>query len=130
MNNTVLKDKITDVVDKLELCKNSNVAVGNAELDEAEEIKRNVVERPLMSENEFVEYLDKNRPMLSFEGVKEFKSVQRAIRRGLMMSTGIVFPKRPFNNRGNSSKRKEVHSREMNERKKKIYGKLKTTAIG
>ena len=130
MNNTVLKDKITDVVDKSELFKDSNEDMISNALNEVDESERNIVERPLMNEEEFVEYLDKNRPMLSFEGVKKFKSVQRAIRRGLMMSNDIIFPKRPFNNRGNSSKRKGVHSREMNERKKKIYGTLKTTAVG
>lgn len=90
---------------------------------------KEVVERPLMGEDEFTEYLYKNRPRLSFEGVKRFKSIRRAIRRGLMSQSGIIFPKRPFNNRGNTSKRKNAQSREMNERKKMIYGKLKTTTV-
>ena len=90
---------------------------------------KEVVERPLMDEDEFTDYLSKNRPMLSFEGVEKFKSIRRAIRRGLISQSGIIFPKRPFNNRGNTSKRKNAQSREMNERKKMIYGKLKTTTV-
>ena len=41
---------------------------------------------------------------------------------------GTILPKRPFNNRANTSKRKGVHSRVMNEQKKEAYGFIKRKA--
>lgn len=60
----------------------------------------------------------------TYYGVEQFKSVRRAIRRGNCTITGIIVPKRPFNNRGNTSERSGKHSREFNELKKSIYGTL------
>ena len=59
-----------------------------------------------------------------FEAVSKYKSVARAMRRGDVTKYGTLVPKRPFNNRANTSNRKGVHSRVMNEYKKSIYGKL------
>lgn len=59
----------------------------------------------------------------TYEAVKEFKSVRRAIRRGKVTEQGWIAPKRPFNNRGNSSTR-GVHSRKENEFKKNMYGQI------
>lgn len=59
--------------------------------------------------------------LMSFEGVKKFKSIKRAIRRGNASIYGEVFPKRPFNNR------KPTRGRSMNEDKKRIYGEIKRT---
>ena len=42
-----------------------------------------------------------------------------------MTEDGMIAPKRPFNNRGNTSKRSGVHSRSMNELKKRLYGEIK-----
>lgn len=53
------------------------------------------------------------------------KSVRRAIRRGRVTFYGTIAPKRPFNNRANSSVRDGVHSRVNNELKKRIYGQIK-----
>lgn len=61
----------------------------------------------------------------AYMGVSHFKSIRRAIRRGNMSKDGTIVPKRPFNNRGNSSKRRDIHSRVTNELKKKIYGEVK-----
>lgn len=58
---------------------------------------------------------------MSFEGVKKFKSIRRAIRRGNASIYGEVFPKRPFNSR------KPTRGRSMNEAKKRIYGEIKRT---
>lgn len=58
---------------------------------------------------------------MSFEGVKKFKSIRRAIRRGNANIYGEIFPKRPFNNR------KPTRGRSMNEDKKRIYGEIKRT---
>ncbi len=60
-----------------------------------------------------------------FEAVSKYKSVARAMRRGDVTKYGTLVPKRPFNNRANTSKRKEVCSRYTNELKKRIYENLK-----
>lgn len=59
-----------------------------------------------------------------FEAVSKYKSVARAMRRGDVTKYGTLVPKRPFNNRANTSNRKGIHSRVMNEYKKSIYGRL------
>lgn len=86
------------------------------------------IERALMSQEEFEKYISYGIMILhliTYEGVHRFKSIRRAIRRGHVTTEGIIIPKRPFNNRANTSKRKGVHSRSTNELKKKIYGQLK-----
>lgn len=90
---------------------------------EMEEQKK--IERDLMSQEEFEKYLAEHSGLKTFEAVSRFKSVNRAIRRGHVVPNGLIIPKRPFNNRANTSKRKGVHSRSTNELKKKIYGQLK-----
>lgn len=58
-------------------------------------------------------------PVLTYYGaVNKFKSIRRAIRRGNVSPTGVIYPKRPFNSR------KASKGREINESKKKIYGQL------
>lgn len=99
--------------------------------------EKKVIERPLMNEEEFKEYMEKNRVdvvgdfyergILHFrtlDAVRRFKSVRRAIKRGHISLDGIIYPKRPFNNRANTSGRKGHHSRVGNERKKIIYGQI------
>lgn len=57
--------------------------------------------------------------IINFKGVDKFKSVRRAIRRGKVdLLTGIVYPKRPFNNR------KPTRGRRFNESRKEIYGRI------
>ena len=100
--------------------------------------EQKVIERPLMSEKEFEDYMEKNKVdivgdfyrkgilhLKTYEAVSKFKSVRRAIKRGHVSFDGIIFPKRPFNNRADTSKRKGHHSRTINERKKMIYEQLK-----
>ena len=100
--------------------------------------EQKTIERPLMSEEEFKDYMEKNRVdivgdfygkgilhLRTHEVVSKFKSVRRAIRRGQVSLYGIFFPKRPFNNKANTCKRKRHHSRTINERKKMIYEQLK-----
>lgn len=65
--------------------------------------------------------MEEKEQMMSFEGVKKFKSIRRAIRRGNASIYGEVFPKRPFNSR------KPTRGRSMNEDKKRIYGEIKRT---
>lgn len=80
-------------------------------------------EVPVVSIEEFKKDL-KNR-LTTFEAVKRFKSINRAIKRGLVSPFGELYPKRPFNNRKNTCRRKNADSRETNTLKKTIYGKLK-----
>lgn len=97
-------------------------------MEEAKEVKEEgMVERPVMSEEEFKDYLDKNKPKISqlhlqtFYWVPKVKSIRRAIKRGRMSFSGVLYPWRPFNNRANTSKRKGVHSRYVDEIKRHIY---------
>ena len=77
------------------------------------------IERELMSEKEFKEYLDSSTLNLqTFEAVSKFKSVRRAIRRGHVAPNGVIYPKRPFNNVPDKKG-------SLNLRKKQIYGQLK-----
>lgn len=86
-------------------------------------------QKRLMTEEEFREYIATSINLRTFEGVQKFKSVRRAIKRGLCSIYGQVYPKRPFNNRGNTSKRKGVHSRKQNEIKKRIHAQIKEKAL-
>ena len=93
--------------------------------------EKSIVERHLMSEEEFKDYLKKNgtdvardfyeRGILhlrTYEAVKKFKSVRRAIRKGLVSIDGFIYPKRPFNNAKHAKN-------SMNDIKKRIYEQLK-----
>lgn len=79
----------------------------------------------VMSEEEFQDHLHNTLKLITFEGVRKFKSVQRAFRRGNLTNYGYVVPRKPFNHRGNTCKRKGKHSRAMNELKKKMYANYK-----
>ena len=58
--------------------------------------------------------------IFNYNGVNKFKSVRRAIRRGKVdLFTGVVYPKRPFNNR------KPTKGRRFNESRKEIYEQIK-----
>ena len=93
--------------------------------------EQKLVERPLMGEEEFKDYLKDNRVdivkdfyennilhLITHEAVKRFKSVRRAIKRGHISLDGVIYPKRPFNN----AKHKKGS---LNDEKKRIYEQLK-----
>lgn len=93
--------------------------------------EQKLVERPLMSEEEFKDYLRDNKVdimkdfyedsilhLRTYDAVKRFKSVRRAIRRGHISLDGVIYPKRPFNN----VKHKKGS---LNDKKKRIYEQLK-----
>ena len=93
--------------------------------------EQKLVERPLMSEEEFKDYLMDNKVdivkdfyedsilhLRTYDAVKRFKSVRRAIRRGHISLDGVIYPKRPFNN----VKHKKGS---LNDEKKRIYEQLK-----
>lgn len=54
--------------------------------------------------------------LIHFEAVSKFKSVRRAINRGHVSIYGVIYPKRPFNNRSSKN-----GTRYNNELKKSIY---------
>ena len=93
--------------------------------------EQKTIERPLMGEEEFKDYMEKNRVdivgdfyergilhLRTYEAVSRFKSVRRAIRRGYISLDGVIYPKRPFNN----AKHKKGS---LNDEKKRIYEQLK-----
>lgn len=89
--------------------------------------EQKLVERPLMQEEEFKDFIQdkiqnlQNGNVLNlktFEAVSKFKSVRRAIRRGHISPYGEIYPKRPFNN----AKHKKGS---LNDEKKRIYEQLK-----
>ena len=93
--------------------------------------EQKLVERPLMGEEEFKDYLEDNRVdivkdfyednilhLITFNAVKRFKSVRRAIRRGHISLDGVIYPKRPFNN-------VKYKKGSLNDKKKRIYEQLK-----
>lgn len=63
--------------------------------------------------------------LVYYEAVQKFKSIRRAIRRNNVSTRGLIVPTRPFNNRGNTSERTNIHSRSVNEYKKNLYGQIK-----
>lgn len=94
--------------------------------------KNNLIERPLMSEEEFKDYMKEGGidiigdfskgilHLMTYKAIKRVKSIRRAIKRGHVSLGGIIYPKRPFNNR---------KSRVLNERKKYIYGRIKQKEV-
>jgi len=79
----------------------------------------------LMSEQEFSEHLENSLNLRVFDGVRKYKSILRAFRRGDVTTYGFLVPHKPFNNRGNSCRRPGHHSRKINEEKKRIYARLR-----
>ena len=93
--------------------------------------EQKLVERPLMGEEEFKDYLEDNRVdvvkdfyennvlhLRAYDAVKRFKSVRRAIKRGHISLDGVIYPKRPFNNA-------KYKKGSLNDEKKRIYEQLK-----
>lgn len=86
--------------------------------------KLNKIERSLMSQEEFDNYISKGITylnLITYNEVQRFKSIRRAIKRNNVTKEGIIIPRRPFNNKANTSKREGIYSRNTNELKKKIY---------
>lgn len=44
--------------------------------------------------------------LINYNGVSRFKSIRRAMRRGLVSSSGMIAPKKPFNSRKRTRGRK------------------------
>lgn len=82
-------------------------------------VQEGVQEGIPLSQEEFEKHLLNSIHLITFEGVKRYKSVRRAIKRGHVTRYGILIPKRPFNNR------KSTRGRKLNEEKKRIYKQMK-----
>lgn len=71
-----------------------------------------------------VEVRKENEPetlyLTSYFAVREFKSIRRAIRRGLVTPYGTMAPRRPFNNR------KRTLGRKFQIDKERIYAEIKS----
>lgn len=81
-----------------------------------------------MIDNDINSLLEKDLVQLNYNHVRYqglVKSVGRAMRRGRLSIQGYLVPKRPFNNRANTSNRKGVHSRTTNEFKKQMYESIR-----
>ena len=68
--------------------------------------------------------------LMHYQNVGTVKSIRRAIRRGHISILGTKYPKRPFNNRANTCKRGNRHSRGMTNIVKNIYGEIKRKQLG
>ncbi len=66
--------------------------------------------------------------IIHFSAVHKHKSIWRAMRRGHVSVNGEEFPKKPFNNRANTSSRPGIHSRVENQMKINIYGEYRKIA--
>lgn len=82
-------------------------------------VQEGVQEGIPLSQEEFEKHLLNSIHLTTFEGVRKYKSVKRAIKRGHVTRYGILIPARPFNNR------KPTRGRKLNEEKKRIYNKMK-----
>lgn len=79
---------------------------------------KDYIEKYKEREQEKIDEFMKNETLCltDFSGVKKFKSIRRAIRRGHVSIYGQIYPKRPFKNTKN------------NRYKRVIYGQLKHKA--
>ena len=71
------------------------------------------IERDLMSQEEFEEYVSRGAKVLNlatYEGVRIFKSIRRAIRRGHVSIYGEIYPKRPFKNTKNNKLKRSIYA--------------------
>lgn len=64
------------------------------------------------------------RSLSNYFATSKYRSINRAYKRNHVTVNGMLIPQRPFNNRANTSTRKGVHSRVLNELKKKYYGQI------
>lgn len=64
--------------------------------------------------------------LTDISGIKKFKSIRRAIKRGLVAKNGLVAPKRPFNNVADKLKGTKREGKSINERRKAIYEDIKS----
>jgi hypothetical protein len=74
-----------------------------------------------IGDKQFTEYMhsEARKKYITFIAFQKFKSVNRAIKRGHVSPVGMIYPKRPFNNR------KVTLGRKVNEDKKSIYARIK-----
>ena len=88
-------------------------------MEEMKSVQEGVQEGIPLSQEEFEKHLLSSIHLTTFEGVRKYKSVKRAIKRGHVTRYGILIPSRPFNNR------KPTRGRKLNEEKKRVYKQMK-----
>lgn len=86
---------------------------------EEQKVVEEIVEKEVKRESTINEEMSIN--LKVFDGVSRFKSIRRAMRRGLVTLWGRVAPKRPFNNRSRIK-----GTRPMEEWKERLYGQLRS----
>lgn len=64
--------------------------------------------------------------LFNYEGISKFKSIRRAIRRGLASDFGVIYPKRPFKNINNhpksvTTKRRKLYESVLGSRKAQLH---------
>ena len=84
--------------------------------------EQKLIERSLMGEKEFKDYLKDNRTdpvkdldngvihLRIFNAVGSVKSIRRAIRRGHVSIYGEIYPKRPFKNTKNNKLKRSIYA--------------------
>ena len=82
-------------------------------------------DKPIMNEEDYGKFLERNRHISTFKNVGKVRSVKRAINKGRMTPSGVLMPSRPYNNKKNTCKRKGKSSREANDYKRKIYADVR-----
>lgn len=93
--------------------------------------KSKMAEGPLMNEGEFKDYISKHKVdavkdfyeegtlhLVTYDAIGKCKSIRRAIKRGRASLDGVIYPKRPFNN-------KKYKKGSFNEERKRIYEQIK-----
>lgn len=88
-------------------------------MEESKSVIGEVQEGTPQTLEEFKDYILNSKNLINFSGVRKYKSVNRAIKRGHVTRYGMLIPSRPFNNR------KPTRGRKLNEAKKRIYSQLK-----
>lgn len=91
-----MEDKKTEVLEGLPIEEQKELSEPISE----EEFRKQIHEAALANQKQVIE--DFNNGILhlrDYSGVRRFKSIRRAIRRGHVSIFGDVYPKRPFNNK-------------------------------
>lgn len=91
-----MEDKKTEVLEELPMEEQKELTKPISE----EDFKKQIHEAALANQKQIIE--DFNNGILhlrDYSGVRRFKSIRRAIRRGHVSIFGDVYPKRPFNNK-------------------------------
>lgn len=94
--HNIMEEKKTEVLEELQVEEQKQLTKPISE----EEFRKQIHEAALANQQQVIEDFKKGILHLrDYSGVKKFKSIRRAIRRGHVSIFGDVYPKRPFNNK-------------------------------